>query len=163
MKKHKGIFMTKQLALFLIFCSIFCLEGHIRFINTTNQNLLIVDVQLKKSYKVDVNQQTMLITTARASHFLIYVDAEQQTSEHQKDETPLFSFGTTDHMQIHLTPTISPENLLQSDLPEHIFIIPSAIKRTQAINLITKPITHCSKCAERKKAQAEKAQAQVTH
>jgi hypothetical protein len=150
--------MIKQLITLVLFCSIAFLNGHIRFLNTTNQNLFIVDVQLKKSYQVDSQQETVLITTATASHFLIYPNTDE-TIDIQNNELPLFSFGTTDHMHIHPTPTITSEDLAESHLPENVFLIPSSIKRGQAINLITKPIRHCSKCEERRKerqAQAEK-------
>jgi hypothetical protein len=122
-------------------------------VNTTNQSLSIFNVTLKKSYQVHPQEEIILITDSVPSHFLIYAHNNENT-DNQKNQFPLFSFGTKESLHASETHIITTEHLTQSSLPENIYLIPSSIKLPQAINLVTKPIKQCSRCEERRKARA---------
>lgn len=149
--------MLQKTTLFLITLCTFSLQSHIQFINTTNEHLFVIDIQLKKGYPVTPKQEIILLTSAQASHFLIYEGADDKT-DNQKNQSPLFSFGTAERMQKHSVITLTTDDLAESNLPEDLFIMPSLIKRGQAATLIAKPVAGCSKCEERRKERERLAQ-----
>lgn len=134
--------MLQKITASLLFFATLSTQSHIQFINNLHEPLFIVDMQLKKGYSVNPNQEIILLTSAQASHFLIYKSNDQE---------PTFSFGTVEHMQKYRIVKLTTEDLTNGSLPEDLFYISSSINRLQATTLINKQPKVCSKCEERRK------------
>ncbi|RTL07402.1 hypothetical protein EKK58_01470 [Candidatus Dependentiae bacterium] len=134
--------MLQKLICCLLFFFTFSTQSHIQFTNTLHEPLLIIDIQLKKSYSVNPDEEIILLTGAQASHFLIYKGSEQE---------PVCSFGTVERMEKYRIVTLTTEHVINNTLPENFFLIPSSINRLQAESLIKTAPKGCSKCEERRK------------
>lgn len=141
--------MLKKINVYLLFIFIAPLQGHIQFKNNMNEPLFVIDIQLKKGYSVNPLGETLLLTSAQSSHFLVYQGTENQPD--LEDQAPLFSFGIPDHTQKYALIKLTTDELITNELPENLFHIPSSIKKNQAKSLLHKTVQGCSKCAERRK------------